>query len=294
MFARPRRRGARRQPPARRLDAGAGSRRGGARIAQRLRARVCFDPDSRSYGVMLTRLMTSPTCVARTIGMPEMILPITLYLPSSSCASRMRDVHDAVAAPRIAVVRQRHGADDVRALGVRLQLADDLEAAAGVPQILLREVPRQRVAELHHESGRHPADALTVVEVALDEREDVRDALRRFVRIGLEGEAAARGRHRDERPGARATLERGRRGSGRRRAARRRRWLRSRPAGGLRERPTHGWHRHQHQPPPPTRTLSASSLSSWPHPILGQSAAIAQSPHRGYTGRHTFCPQVTR
>ncbi len=29
-------------------------------------------------------------------------------------------------------------------------------------------------------------------------------------------------------------------------------------------------------------------------PILGQSAEIVQSPQRGYTGRQTFCPHVTR
>src|ERR671926_440061 len=29
-------------------------------------------------------------------------------------------------------------------------------------------------------------------------------------------------------------------------------------------------------------------------PILGHTSAIAQLPHSGYTGRHTFCPHVTR
>jgi hypothetical protein len=42
------------------------------------------------------------------------------------------------------------------------------------------------------------------------------------------------------------------------------------------------------------RALIVRAAGGVPTPRRGHEAAMAQSPQRGYTGRQTFCPQVTR
>jgi len=78
-------------------------------------------------------------------------------------------------------------------LVVELGNADRLAAArieTATPPRLLRHVARLRIAELH-ELVRHDAkDSLSVVKVALDERDDVIDRLWRLVRVRFDLERA--------------------------------------------------------------------------------------------------------
>src|SRR5258706_15327193 len=93
-------------------------------------------------------------------------------------------------------MRHRDGTHFVETLLVELRDADGLSAAgveAAPPPRLLRHVARLRIAELDELCGNDAEDALAVVEVALDEREDVIDGLGRLIGIRLDLDRAFHG-----------------------------------------------------------------------------------------------------
>src|SRR5687767_12454144 len=178
----------------------------------------------------------------------------------------------------------RHGSCDV--LPFHLRDADLPAAASRSPPVALGHVARLRITPLHDEPRHHAMDPLPVVKVPLDQREDVFHMLGRIGRIQLDFNVALDRFDQQHRTRGRRWF-RGRFGSRRRRLRR----------GSLRARRLNQYRYDQNRDSEATPHVVLQTVS-YPlvrkTPILGHSSLIAQSPHRGYTGRQTFCPQVTR
>ena len=100
----------------------------------------------------------------------------------------------AAEAGRVAHMRDTHCAGCVQPL-----LADFCHANRGAargccalpPAVAKRQIARLRIAKLDEKSGQGSMNALAIVETLLDEPDDVRHRLRRFIRIRFERERAS-------------------------------------------------------------------------------------------------------
>ena len=125
-----------------------------------------------------------------------MTWPNTAYLPSSSGAARERDVDLAVGRAGSPGCASATAPLRVQTLRRSLGDADRLcrsTPSAPRPQSASRDRSRDRGSpHCTTKPGQRAMDALAVVEAALHELDDVRDRLRRLVRIGLELERPLR------------------------------------------------------------------------------------------------------
>src|SRR4051812_37355684 len=197
-----------------------------------------------------------------------------------------RDVDLAVAFRRLAHVGQSDGARLVRPPRRHLGRAHRFAAGRGVaesPQVPFADVPALRVTELNDESAQGSVHVLAVVEMIARQGGDVLDGLWRIAGERLDHERALHGLDDEERcrgcslsgPAEAGLYE----------------CERPQPQSDTGQQPEEhsGRHRAAH-----TAMPVAADREMRVTPICAHIGRTTHSGQRGYTGRQTFCPQVTR